>query len=353
MNLSGFLFIFLQKRGTTVQNNFYNTNEYAPPVGMPPVFNYHRITQAGKSDLKRLSLRIGVCILIFLTAPYILGFTLNFLGIYDLYLNNTAFQYAVELVYSVIFLFLPFFILYKNDTEENKIRMENSLEKPVSAGLFFSAIGFGLMLCFCGDFVSGWVSAFFENLGITLTTTAEVSIPTSGAPLLLFFLSTAILPAAIEEFAMRTVTMQAMRKYGDRFAIIMSSLVFGLMHRNAVQGIFAFIAGVVFGYITIATKSVWTAVVVHSLNNGAYVLFNVINESNAALFEKIYPIFLTAVFVIGLGCSVPFLMSSNRQKLKKAPVFPNTKEKLKSFLFTIPMVIAVIWMLVYTLFVQI
>ncbi|MBQ7957133.1 MAG: CPBP family intramembrane metalloprotease [Clostridia bacterium] len=335
-----------------MQNNFYNSDPYNFNNGMP-YFNFYEITHKAKADLKRLSIRIGVCILVFLSAPYILGLMLNLSGTYDLYLNNSAFQFAVELLYSVIFLFLPFFLLYKTEKKDNRLLIESSFEKPQSPGVFFAAIGFGLMLCFCGDFISTWISAFFENLGITLTTTAEISIPTSGAPLLLFILSTAILPAAVEEFAMRAVTMQALRKYGDRFAIIMTALVFGLMHRNAVQGIFAFIAGVVFGYITIATKSVWTAVIVHSLNNGIYVIFNVVNETDPALFEKIYPIFLTAVFVIGLGCSVPFVMSSNRLKLAKAPVFPSAKDKLKSFLLTIPMIISIVWMLIYTLFVQI
>ncbi len=335
-----------------MQNNFYNANQYNFNNGMP-IFNNYQITQKAKSELKKHSLYVGICILVFLSAPYILGFTLNIFGIYDLYLNNTAFQYAIELLYSVIFLFLPFFLIYKTNSSENKKTIEDSFEKPQSPGLFFTAIGFGLMLCFCGDFISTCVSAFFENLGITLTTTAEIPIPTSGAPLFLFTLSTAILPAAVEEFAMRAVVMQPMRKYGDNFAIIMTALVFGLMHRNAVQGIFAFIAGVVFGYITVATKSVWTAVVIHSLNNGIYVVFNVVNESNPVLFEKIYPIFLTAVFVIGLGCSVPFLMSSKRLKLKKSPTIPRTKDKLKFFLFTIPMIISIVWMLIYTLFVQI
>ena len=355
MNFSGFFQynIYENERRKNLQNNFSQQPQYDFNYGMPVFTNYHEIIEKAKRNIRSHSLRVGFCILIFLASPYILGFALQFFGVYDLYLENTVFQYSIELLFSIVFLFLPFFVIYRNETQENKEKIEASFEKPASPMLFFTSVGFGLMLCYCGDFISTWISALFEEAGINLTTTAETEIPTSGIPLLLFAISTAVLPAIVEEFTMRAVTMQPLRKYGDKFAIIMTALVFGLMHRNAVQGIFAFIAGAVFGYIAIASGSIWTAVVVHSLNNGIYVVFNVLNERNPELFEKVYPIVLTAVFVIGLASAVPFILSSKRNKLTKAPVFPGVKKKTSYFLFTVPMVIAIVWMLIYTLFVQI
>ena len=64
----------------------------------------------------------------------------------------------------------------------------------------------------------------------------------------------------IEEFAMRGVVMQSLRKYGDWFAIIMSSLVLALVHGNMVQIPFAFIAGIAIGYAVTVTGSMWTGV---------------------------------------------------------------------------------------------
>lgn len=371
MNFSGFFYKKYIEGGITVQNNDYNYNQYPqqqnyqpqyPPyqqdsqhnynTGMPYIPEDPYVIQS-KKKIRKHGFVIGICILVFLLAPYILGFMLRLTGTAKLYLTDYIFQRSVELIYSVIFLFLPFFLVYLFKSKEGKIEIEKAFTKPCSPLIFFTSIGFGLMLCYCGDFVSNWIAALFKSFGITLTSTGAVYIPTEGVPLVLFFISTAIAPAIIEEFTMRAVTMQALRKYGDTFAIVMTALVFGLMHRNAVQGIFAFIAGVVFGYICVATGTVWTAVIVHALNNGIYVVFNVINVKNPALFERIYPIILVLIFIIGVICSIPFVLSKKRQKLIQPQPLPTTSEKTMSFILTPTMCLAIIWMLVYTLFVQI
>lgn len=335
------------------QYPYYQYPQYYYNNGYQFFDNNYVLIQKAKSALKSHSIRIGLCILAFLASPYVLSILLGLFNLYDLYTQSTVFQYSVELIYSVIFLFLPFFLVYRFKSKEEKAEIAKGFDKPKSPLLALTSIGFGLMLCFCGDYISSWISAIFSSIGITLTSSGDVSIPTSGLPLFLFFVSTAITPAIIEEFAMRAVVMQPLRKYGDKFAIVTTAIVFGLMHRNAVQGIFAFIAGVVFGYISVATKSIWTAVIVHSLNNGVYVVFNVMNEINPGFFEKAYPIFLIAVFVIGIICAIPFILSSKREKLSATSAIPDTAQKTKAFFLTVPMIISIIWMLVYTLFVQI
>ena len=362
-----------------VQNNYYYYNnnpnpqqQYYPPQyppypnyqqnPQPPQYNYNTGTPyvpytpedpsvtESKKKIQKHGLIIGTCILVFLASPYILGFMLGLFGLSDIYATDYIFQCSIELMYSVVFLFLPFFIVYLFKNKEGKAEIEKTFAKPRSSLVFFAAIGFGLMLCYCGDFVSNWISALFQGFGVTLTSTGEMYIPTEGVEVVLFFISVAIAPAIIEEFALRAVTMQALRKYGDKFAIIMTALVFGLMHRNAVQGIFAFIAGVVFGYVCVATESVWTAVIVHALNNGIYVVFNVINAKDPAMFERIYPVVLILIFIVGILSAIPFVLSKKRTKLIRPVLRPTTKEKTKSFLLTPTMCIAIIWMLVYTLF---
>lgn len=325
-------------------NSYFNFGN-----GFPYQNNSFEIT---KSGIKRHSVKIGICILIFLSSPYIFGTLLSVLGLYEKYLNNLVLQYACDMFLTVLMLFVPFYIVYSLSENKDKKLIEKSLEKPKSPILTFSAIGFGLMLCFAGDYVSNFIYGLFQSVGITLTTTSDVEIPTSGLPLFAFAFSTIVVPAVIEEFTMRAVTMQPLRKYGDKFAILMTSLVFGLMHRNAVQGIFAFIAGAVFGYIAIATNSVWTASVVHALNNGFYVLINVLNEVNPDFADKIYMLFVSAVFVVGCVCAVLFALSRDRYRLKNSyGIMMTLGEKSSAFIFkSVPMVIAIVWMLFYTLF---
>ena len=84
----------------------------------------------------------------------------------------------------------------------------------------------------------------------------------------MIFIGTSIIPPLIEEFALRGVLMQSLRKYGNAFAIITSAFVFGIFHGNAVQIPFAFLCGLVIGYAVIATESIWTGIIIHALMNG-------------------------------------------------------------------------------------
>lgn len=329
-----------------MNNSYFNFGN-----GFPYQNNSFEIAEKTKWGIKRHSVKIGICILIFLSSPYIFGTLLSIFGLYEKYLNSLVLQYACDMFLTVLMLFLPFYIVYSLSEKKDKNLIEKSLEKPKSPMLTFSAVGFGLMLCFAGDYFSSFVYSLFQSVGITLTTTGDVEIPTSGLPLFAFAFSTIVVPAVIEEFTMRAVTMQPLRKYGDKFAILMTSLVFGLMHRNAVQGIFAFIAGAVFGYIAIATNSVWTASAVHALNNGFYVLINVMNEVNPDLSDKVYTIFVSCVFVIGCVCAVLFALSRDRYRLKSSRDILTLRQKSSVFIFkSVPMVIAIAWMLFYTLF---
>lgn len=304
-----------------------------------------------KKTIRKHANRVGVGVLCFLAAPLVLSLGLGITGLYDFYFEDFSFQYCVEMILMVFFLFLPFLLIYCMGNKEEKETVLLSLEKPSFTGVFLLTIPFGLMLCIAGDYISSWISTLFEMVGITLTSVPDYDVPTSGGALFLFAFSTIVPPAIIEEFAMRCVTMQPLRKYGDKFAIVMTALVFGLMHRNAVQGIFAFIAGLVFGYIAVIADSVWPSVIVHALNNAFAVVINVMNETNPELANVVYMVVLSVVAVSGLLSTVllVFATKKNFRMKNPTPKFP-VKSKLSSFLLSIPMMISIIIMLIYTIF---
>ena len=328
-----------------MNNGFYYQNDIANERN-----NFFRLVSQSKKEIRRHAIRIGICILIFLSAPYVFGTVLQLTGLYNRYLEDFAFQYAAEMLLTVTFLFVPFLIVYAAASKKDKTLITLCLEKPQSSLTFLLAIPFGLMLCFTGDYLSTIIASMFESIGITLTDVPDYEIPTSGKGLFLYAFATIVPPAIIEEFTMRSVAMQPLRKYGDKFAIVMTALVFGLMHRNAVQGIFAFIAGLVFGFIVISTNSVWPAVIVHALNNGFSVLLSVLNETNEEAANKIYALVVSVVLVSGLFSAIIFRVMAKRTKLSNpVPRLP-LKEKCSSFFFNVPMIISFIIMILYTVF---
>ena len=78
---------------------------------------------------------------------------------------------------------------------------------------------------------------------------------------------TAVLVPFMEEFAFRGVVLSALRKYGIGFSIVASALIFGMAHMDFSTVVFAFVAGLVFGFLYAKTNNLWLPVIIHSLNN--------------------------------------------------------------------------------------
>ncbi len=57
------------------------------------------------------------------------------------------------------------------------------------------------------------------------------------------------------------------RKWGDKFAIVIGSVFFALIHGNLVQMPATFIAGLFMGYAYVRTGCLWTSIAIHFANN--------------------------------------------------------------------------------------
>ncbi|MGL4773218.1 MAG: lysostaphin resistance A-like protein [Clostridium sp.] len=86
--------------------------------------------------------------------------------------------------------------------------------------------------------------------------------------ILYFILSAVVVAPIIEEIIFRGVVLGGLlNRYSPKKAIIISSLLFALMHMNIHQGINAFILGSLFGYIYYKTKSLYLTMFCHFVNN--------------------------------------------------------------------------------------
>ncbi|MVX66044.1 CPBP family intramembrane metalloprotease [Clostridium chromiireducens] len=75
-----------------------------------------------------------------------------------------------------------------------------------------------------------------------------------------------ILGPIIEEFIYRGAVLRSLQKYGKRFAIIVSALLFGLMHGNFFQIFMGVGIGIILGYL--ATEySIKLTIILHIINN--------------------------------------------------------------------------------------
>ncbi len=113
----------------------------------------------------------------------------------------------------------------------------------------------------------------------------------------LFLIRHAVFPAFFEEFIFRGIVLGQLRRFGEGFAIFTSALLFGMFHGNLPQIPFAFLVGLVLGYLLVKTNNIWLTAAVHFLNNliavlpeflGPFLSADQMNLINAILFPLVF-----------------------------------------------------------------
>ena len=87
-------------------------------------------------------------------------------------------------------------------------------------------------------------------------------------PLWMVLFLTAITPAVCEELLFRGFVLSGLRRLGQWPAILISSLLFGLLHPSIYQFVPTFLLGVLLGWLVWKSGSVFCGMIVHALSNG-------------------------------------------------------------------------------------
>lgn len=150
---------------------------------------------------------------------------------------------------------------------------------------------------------------------------------------------------------MRGTVMQPLRKYGDGFAIVVSSIVFAIIHGNLVQAPFALIAGLAIGYAVCLTNSLWTGVLIHFANNFYYsfIEFIIKDYPDVETQNKIYIVLVFTLLIISIIGSVCFMLVKGKQSLEKNPTALSSSKKASAFFLNPAMIIAILIMISVTL----
>lgn len=108
------------------------------------------------------------------------------------------------------------------------------------------------------------MESFLNLIGFTML--GEIESASAGSLTISMFLYSAFGAPIGEEIVYRGFVLRYLQRYGRWFAIVVSAALFGAMHGNLVQGMFAFTIGLVLGYVTVEYSIKW-AIFLHFLNN--------------------------------------------------------------------------------------
>lgn len=263
----------------------------------------------------------------------------------DYGLGNTGFVLLNMLVY-VLFLVVPTAVVALC----SRRRAVAFPAKKVSGGLFAVCVLGGMALAILSNVVTGWLIAMMESVGIPLPQFPE-TVEKTAVSLLLNIISTALIPAFVEEWIFRGFVFGTLRTHGDSVAVVFSAALFGLFHGNLVQIPFAFLLGLVLAYLVVLTDSIWPSVVLHGANNLMSVLLSFVGLYVSA--EKANTVTLTVFLTVaafGVAALLPALLH-HKQVIKPIgnglSLF-TPKERAAKLLTAPLLLIAVVGMVILT-----
>ena len=143
--------------------------------------------------------------------------------------------------------------------------------------------------------------------------------------------------------------MGNLRKYGDKFAIVVSATVFAVIHGNLIQAPFALIAGFALGYFSVKTGTLWTGIAIHAANNfistAVSYAMDFYGEEKVAM---VYAYILYGLIIIGFIAVKAFNKRNSNKFFYEDSLMLSVGEKVKDFFLNPAMIVAMGYMLYIT-----
>lgn len=257
-----------------------------------------------KLALKRYAAGLSAAVFSYMALSYVLPFffasffRLSFIA--NPLSGSSAAQSIYYIISSLVFVLalgLPF-CLYAFI-----IRIPKEVACPITKrpdpAFVIPAICLGLGLSVIGRFFILLLAMVFPTIGLEPAVSDPI-LPDSPIAFIFCAIHLALLPALLEEFVLRGIVMQSLRRFGDGFALMVSSVLFMLLHQNIIQYPNALIMGFFIGYCVLYTGSIWVGIAIHFANNLS-VLLLLIAEKYIGVSQTAslvcYGLFLVAALV--------------------------------------------------------
>lgn len=311
----------------------------APPVWQRPGADVY-------TALRKHSVTVGVCLLVYLGLQMAVAFLLGRLGLLELFTSDRATENVFDgLVFSFVIFGGPFLIYSLTSASDASLK-KLPLELPRGKLKTLSLIFIGMAVCMLANYAASYAEVFMNHFGVF-----EEELPDTTSRTVLEgvtnVLCTAFVPAIVEEFVFRGVIMNPLRKGGVHFAAIVSAALFALAHGRPTTAIFAFLVGLAIAYAVMISGSMWVGMAIHFFNNlyscvvtDVYGNFSSLSETPAILFQAL-------MVTLGLA-GAAYLAATKSFGIKNEPCPLTGGRKLRAVLLAPPMILAFLALLALT-----
>lgn len=186
----------------------------------------------------------------------------------------------------------------------------------------------------------------FNTIGYTVLESPAADMDyTTGKVVLLYAL---LIGPFIEELVFRGFLLNALRPCGKAYAVLISAVMFSLMHADVEQIFFTFAAGLILGYVA-AEYSIWASLLLHIINNGIYgeLLLYMQEVLPEVAYVIIAVVLMLGSIVLGIVLAVRY-RGRLREYIHSNPTVPGAYAALKNrwFVAFAACMIGLTWMTV-------
>lgn len=193
--------------------------------------------------------------------------------------------------------------------------------RRVRMGKLFSlavlAMGGGYIFNFAGTALNGLLSLMTGRPSYNMTPVNELMQGMNWVTAVYV----GIIAPVIEEYIFRGLILNRLRPLGDKAAIVFSAVMFGLMHGNLSQFLYATAIGIVFGYLAVKTGRIFYSSILHIAVNSytTFVVMGVLNIAAGNLLAAAFGTMLIGIVTLGtiIAAIIIFAVNSGKVKLKR------------------------------------
>ena len=264
-----------------------------------------------KAKLKKLGFVVSLSVILFIVLEIITNFLLELfvIPIISKYINGVSVNLIYQIIVSGVGLGVSTYFVHLYITKQDK---GEALDKKSTRKLFIISICLIGILQVILILMQMWLG--IEN------TASELLLDIEGLDnrlnCILFFIEIAVMPAIFEELFFRKSLIGISRGFGEKFAVVFSSLIFAVSHLNFSQAIFAFLMGLILGTLHIKTKSMKYNCLIHFLNNGYAALSEILLFNEHELGALILEIMILTVIILSTIVFIEELVKKIRNKEK-------------------------------------
>lgn len=137
-------------------------------------------------------------------------------------------------------------------------------DRRMTHGAFWQLLSLTVSIQLVFQLLAVVMEALMNLVGLSVLEAMEMasSMPDTFSMFLYYSLGAPI----VEEIIFRGTILRGLERYGKRFAIWTSAFLFGVFHGNLIQSPYAFLVGLVLGYVA-AEYNVFWAMLLHMINN--------------------------------------------------------------------------------------